>query len=431
MIEIDPPKNQLSKDKILIDSTTANAVMVSIYARMERLVNPNLSKFLSVYTDELTNVSLPDYAQSRLVTTSTTNYNAWANLYQVIYQCNDLLENLDGNQTLSVTQTRSLKAEARFIRAFFYFYLVNLYGHVPLILTTDVDEMRIAAQMPLENIYESILQDLKYAKENLSETYTGTGKVRANRWAAAALLSRIYLYQKDYANAALVATEVISNGLYLPLDPLAGVFKTGSKEAILQLWTQNGFIADATSFIPSSATVVPTYLVSESLLNSFEATDQRKTNWTGVNSVTTSGVTKAYNYPRKYRNRTANTTEPEYLMVLRLSEQYLIRAESRAWQNQISGTATAQDDLNVIRKRAGLGNTAATTQTEILLAIEQEYRHEFFMEWASRFINLKRTGRLQQVMQAYKSTWITESENLPIPQGEITYNKNLVQNQGY
>ncbi len=113
---------------------------------------------------------------------------------------------------------------------------------------------------------------------------------------------------------------------------------------------------------------------------------------------------------------------------MRLSEQYLIRAEAFAEQDDIS---EAQSDLNIIRNSAGLKNTSAEDKATLLLAIERERQVELFCEWGHRFFDLKRNGHLNQVIASLKSSWRDASINLPIPQYERLNNPNLTQNPGY
>jgi hypothetical protein len=242
--------------------------------------------------------------------------------------------------------------------------------------------------------------------------------VRANKWAATAMLARIYLYQKDWTNSALNAGQVINTGSYsLTVSP-SDVFQANSQEAILQFWTQYGYITDAQTLIPSSGT--PQYPITPSLF-----ADLRKTDW--LNASVTNGATLYY--PFKYHNRETSAASPEYLMALRLPEQYLIRAEARANQGDYAG---AVSDVNVIRLRAGLpALTVFTDMNTAMNAIVQEYRVEYFAEWGHRYLDLKRTGLLNTIMSSYKSTWTTKSQVLPIPQNEITYDSNLAQNLGY
>ena len=125
----------------------------------------------------------------------------------------------------------------------------------------------------------------------------------------------------------------------------------------------------------------------------------------------------------------ANASNPEYIMALRLSEQYLIRAEAYAQLNQ---TDKAIPDINMIRVRAGLTPIIAhLSKDDCLIEIHQQRKLEFFGEWAHRFIDLKRTAQIDAVMEAVKPMWTPSAKSLPIPATEISYNKNLIQNESY
>ena len=116
-------------------------------------------------------------------------------------------------------------------------------------------------------------------------------------------------------------------------------------------------------------------------------------------------------------------------MVLRLAEQYLIRAEARARQSNITG---AQDDVNIIRKRAGLPPTTAFDQNSLITAIFHEFQIEFFSEWGHRWFNLKRSGLVDQILEIIKSpNWQPTDVLYPIPQSERQNDINLTQNVGY
>ncbi len=115
-------------------------------------------------------------------------------------------------------------------------------------------------------------------------------------------------------------------------------------------------------------------------------------------------------------------------MMLRLTEQFLIRAECYAHLNDIN---RSKADIDLIRSRASLPNTSASTQTDLLLAIEQERRIEFFAEWGHRWFDLNRTGRSDQILPPIKSGWQTTDKLYPIPLTEIRLNPSLTQNAGY
>ena len=92
----------------------------------------------------------------------------------------------------------------------------------------------------------------------------------------------------------------------------------------------------------------------------------------------------------------------------------------------------SKEDLNKIRTRAGLANTSALTQVEILDAILQERRLELFTEFGHRFFDLKRYNKIQSVLSAAKTGWDTHDALFPIPQVELGLNPNLKpQNSGY
>jgi hypothetical protein len=160
------------------------------------------------------------------------------------------------------------------------------------------------------------------------------------------------------------------------------------------------------------------------LLSAFETGDQRKVAWT--KTVTISGV--PYTYPYKYKIGNNATSITENNILLRFSEQYLIWAEARAQLGNLSG---AINDLNIIRTRAGLANTPAVSQADILKAIQVERRVELFTELGFRWFDLKRWGIAAQVLAPLKPDWQETDLLYPIPLSQIDYNPFLTQNPGY
>ena len=116
-------------------------------------------------------------------------------------------------------------------------------------------------------------------------------------------------------------------------------------------------------------------------------------------------------------------------MILRLGEQYLIRAEARAQQGNVSG---AWQDLNTIRMRADLGPSA---QPDILAAIGHERQIELFTEMGQRWLDLKRTGQVNAVMEVATplkgGSWNSYQQLYPVAQGDIQDDPQLTQNVGY
>jgi len=205
------------------------------------------------------------------------------------------------------------------------------------------------------------------------------------------------LIYSAYDSAEMQASGVINNTALYGTSSLNQVFLKNSQEAIWQVQPVNiGWnTPDAQIFIlspasPMTGTLNPVYL-SPQILAAFEPGDRRRTNW--IDSVTANGI--IYYYPYKYKSATFNAPVTEYEMILRLGEQYLIRAEARARQNNIPG---AQADLNLIRTRAGLSSTTANDQSALLAVIGHERQAELFTEWGHRWLDLKRSGEIDAVI---------------------------------
>jgi len=114
-------------------------------------------------------------------------------------------------------------------------------------------------------------------------------------------------------------------------------------------------------------------------------------------------------------------------MIMRLAEQYLIRAEARTRQGKLE---QAVNDINTIRKRAGLEpvefNTSLSQESLIEAVLEERY-HELFSEWGHRWLDLKRTGKALEKLEGVEASDLL----YPIPEDELLKNLNLTQNAGY
>lgn len=444
-VTVPAPGTQLVQENVFKDDATALAALSSVYLKLADGFsfadgdNKSITLLQGLYADEVasfTPISSAD-AQLEFYFNNVSSLNAlveatWQRCYAITYESNRILEGLEKSTTLSSTLKQQLTGEAKFVLAFCHFYLVNLFGDVPLIITSDYRINAKVTRTPSNEVFEQIITDLLEAKNLLSEEYPSEGRVRVNRSAATALLARVYLYTGDFAAAELQASEIIDNlSKYELLPELNSVFLKNSKEAIWQLLPRGGaqnYTNEGFLFILRAP---PTkYALRNEFYAAFETDDLRRTKW--LDSVSSSsGLTKWY-FAHKYKENFSNATGAEYSMVLRLAEQYLIRAEGRTRQNKLTGTESAESDINAIRNRAGLPNTTAASLPELLSAIEQERRVELFTEWGHRFFDLKRTGRLDAVLDPLKPNWESTDSLLPIPQSELLLNQNLKpQNPGY
>lgn len=451
LVDIDEPVSYTTDERAYATDASAISVINGIYASMSaaRLTaGSSITAFMPFYAglaaDEFTlfsgvnNQSYTAYYTNALL--NNTSPNPWAVCYPFIYRTNVAIEGLQRSATLNDNVRKELIGEARFLRALHYFYLVNLYGPVPLSLSGDYTQTRLLSRSSVDVVYEQIIADLTEAEALLSSDYVGSDAISTttertvpNKWAAKALLARAYLYNKNYTAAISTATEVINHSSLFTLLPLDEVFLANSQEAIWQLqpvnlgWnTEEGRLFIITSTGPTSNK--PVYLSSD-LLASFENGDERKTNWT--NTINAGGID--YIYSAKYRSGTLNAPVTEYQMVFRLAEQYLIRAEASAQNNDLEA-ATA--DLNVIRSRSGLPDYAGPgDKSSLLEAILHERRTEFFTEMGHRWLDLKRMGKVDEVMsiatQQKGGTWSTNDQFFPISASELDRAPNINQNAGY
>lgn len=434
-VEINASPNLIQSDQLFANDATALSAVNGVYLQM-RAVSPSFTNgTLSVYAglcaDELTTLSpVLEYdaflKNSVLPTSTIVSSQMWGSAYRVLYRTNAIIENLQQSTGVSMAAKKQLIGEMKMVRALSYFILVNLFGDVPLIVSSDYRENEHKPKTAVNEVYQQIINDLTDAVNLLSEDYPSSGRLRPNKLAAAALLAKVYLFNSDWLNAEMLSSSVIASGRYSLPGNLNDVFKNNSVETIWQIAPANESrnTVEGAVFIPSSTISIPAFSLSSALTNSFESGDLRKTSWLGVNTVNGN----QYYYPFKYKRRTATPVD-EYNIVLRLSEQYLIRSEARARQNRI---AEAIADLNMVRSRAGLPNTLASDQATLLSAIISERRVELFAEWGHRWFDLKRYGLTNTILAPLKgSNWQETDILMPVPFTEIQINTSLIQNPGY
>jgi starch-binding outer membrane protein, SusD/RagB family len=449
LVDVDPPVDKQEGGKVYASDAAATTVLTGIYIRLNDFMGfasgfESISVIGGLSADELTaynasgDLKILAY-KNALTSAESPGVPFWNSLYFVVYTTNSALEGISVSNTLTPAIKQQLLGEAKFMRGLCYFYLTNLWGDVPLVMSTNYKGNLTLKRNPQSEIYTQIIKDLKEAEEELSDTYllsdikTETEeRGRPTKWAAKALLARVYLYLKDYQNAQDKSSEVIDHSNVYDTVSIENVFLKNNKEAIWQILpTENGWNTnDARVFIlTASPNYVQPVSISNQLLNAFDNNDKRKSNW--IASATFDGVT--YHYPYKYKANIQFADITEYLTVLRLAEQYLIRAEARTFLADIAG---AQTDINIIRKRAGLINTSANDEQSLVKAIEKERQLEFFAEWGHRWLDLKRTDRINEVMGEVTplkggGAWNVNKALYPISYREILYNPLIKQNPGY
>lgn len=267
----------------------------------------------------------------------------------------------------------------------------------------------------------------------LNTEYREGDRSRVNRFAAVALLARVNLYLENWEKAQQLSSEVISqSNSYQILEDLNQVFLANSQEAIWQIspiggggrltYTNEGLIFIIDPIVP----FFTQFRLHKNLVTSYEEKDKRFTNWIGYFE----GSDSYFAYKYKDGNSTDNITE--YSMVLRLAEQYLIRAEAKLKQGDLSGAIA---DLDIIKNRAGVDLISqmnpGISEEDLMDQILIERRKELFTEWGHRWLDLKRTNMATNILSDIKSNWQITDVLYPIPAEERSKNPNLSQNSGY
>lgn len=462
LVEIDAPKSTITTGELFADNAQAEWAVAAIYSKMiygasstampqTAITNfgAGLSTVLgSLSSDEMRYAGLASDVNFYLLNTNKLitpraglPANAWTSAYKTIYDANAVIDGLAATKpgVLLDSIKNQLTGEAMTLRSFAYFYLVNFFGDVPLALTIDYSANIGLSRAPVARVYEQLIDDLTKARSLLAADFSvGKGeRVRVNKWFAEALLARVYLYAGRYQDAVNSATAVINKADYFSLEQdLARVFSSDSKEAIMQLKGNNtepvirNGTAEGYLFLPANIALGAMFRFTNEFIQSFAINDQRKSRW----MLETAGDYVPYKYTIGQANGAAYGPQPQYYMVMRLAELYLIRAEAGLLLSE-GNKNNAIADLNALRPRTGLDNLPNTlTAAEVKAAIANERRFELFAEWGHRWLDLKRTGTATTILSQItaKQPWAGDHQLLyPIPATEIKNNRFIIQNPQY
>lgn len=381
---------------------------------------------------------------------------AWGSAYAVIKNANFILSKLPDAKIDNVKKS-NLTAEARFLRGYAYFYLVQMYGDVPLRTkpVEDPNDVQLG-RTNQDSIYQFILKDLDYAETNLPDYASQQGRVY--KLVATALLAKVYLTMAGsplkqtsyYANARDEALKVINSGRFALLDDYSKVFHNTSYTTE-SIWEKLYVIAKGGNPVHVlTATAVsykPILVPANWFTSSFAKGDQRKI-W---------GIQQNYKDPQgnilpsffqKFVNDSLidaglTAASPGVIVsytlpYLRLAEMYLIAAEA---ENEINGPANAYQYINKIRWRARIDKADPTdvpdlsglTQDQFRQAVWVERKWELYLEGSSWF-DMKRTNTFQRIQDTRGSGLInpigTYNQTWLIPDNEVV-NNNIPQNPTY
>jgi starch-binding outer membrane protein, SusD/RagB family len=289
------PATEVDADVIFSGDEPANIALIGLYAKMVKefgLMNGYPSLYGGQYADELEPLlpqpsDLP-FFQNELNADERVVRGIWSTAYNQVNHANQTIEKIAQSEGMTGKGRQQLTAEAKFIRGIYYFYLVNLFGEVPLILTSRYQETQQAKRMPITQVYQQIEQDLQEAVAGLPETWpvypnTGAVPIRATKFAAMTLLARVHLYRGNWQQAIQQCDAVMEAGKFkLAIDP-NDAFRMSSPEIILGLQPTSieYNTAEGHYFVYQPAIMPdgPAYVLTDSLVKAFEPTDKRFIAW--------------------------------------------------------------------------------------------------------------------------------------------------------
>ncbi len=424
-------------------------------------------------------VPVGDIDNFTLTPTNKFCESLWSGHYNSIGAANQALKAL-GQSSVSQEEKQMLSGEVKFLRGYFYFNLVRMFGGVPLVLRVPIDandantDPAFRTREDKSIVYDSIIRDLQYAVDHLPEKATvTTGNGHATKGAAQAMLAKVYMYKAsdplladadDWQKVFTFTDAVIASGKYALVDDYSTIWRQigeNNSESIFEI--QTGSFNNANLKIDNyTVSQGPRVggaggwndlgwgfnLPSTNLLSAYEPNDERKSAtiiiidnsgshvgtklWDGFRIPSSDSVQNLrYNY-KAYTSEQKESFEipkdkdrPKNIRILRYAEVLLMNAEAAIH----TGSGDADGKVNEVRDRAGLSDKAGVTINDVW----QERHIEFAMEH-DRFWDLVRQGRAAQVMQAAgKTNFVAgKHELLPIPSSQILLSGGqLEQNPSY
>ncbi|MFO8098261.1 MAG: RagB/SusD family nutrient uptake outer membrane protein [Salinibacter sp.] len=424
------PKQSIDEDRALSTPQNVRAALVGAYNDLsdadlyggQYMMSPDLLadngdvQWDGTFADPAAIVSKDIRSNNGFVETQ------WTDAYETINVANNVLSALD--QLEDAQERTRVKGEALFIRGALYFELVRLFAQpwaagdpgsnlgVPLVLepTREINEEDNVTRDPVQAVYDQVIEDLTTARDSLP----AANDEFADTYAASAMLSRVYLMQGDYENAAEEADRVIASDEFELADEFAGAFNNNEDipEYIfaVQVSSQDGANDLNLFYAAESDGGRGDINIQEQHLNRYAADDARGDFFYEDPGT---GDTRT----RKWQDDEADGAN---IPILRLAEMYLTRAEANLEAGTTIG-ADPVDDVNEVRERADLPPVNDVTVDDVL----EQRRLEFAFE-GTLLHDLKRTER-----SIGSIPYDADQLVYPIPQREIDSNPEIEQNPGY
>ena len=378
-------------------------------------------------------------------TTTTSSFkDMWARWYKSIGRATQAIEYTEKFGLTDAAYKNRLIGEARFLRALNYFYLVRSWGDVP------IQDRDLIKREPAAEVYAYIEADLQFAIDNLpvKSAYAAKDLGRATKGAAQGLLSKVYLYQSKWQQAADIAKTVINSGGYSLEKDYATIWRLAGENGPESLfeWQARG-TSIALGVKQYSQVQAPRgglvklgwgfNIPSQNLLDAFNGEkDNIRRDATIIfrgetlydGRLIDNGVENPMYNEKAYSsaNGGAEYTDKN-VRYLRLGEIYLILAEAA---NELGNSSEALNALNTVRTRVKLANVTTTDQAQLRQLIWKERRLELAFEH-DRWFDLIRTKQAKTAMAANGKTFQDKMLLFPIPEDQRIQTPEMPQNPGW
>ena len=384
----------------------------------------------------------------------------WNNYYSSISQCNTMIQVISQNTDVPKEKLLSIDGEARFLRAFNYFQLVRWFGEVPLLTEENQTNAAQEPQSTIAQIYDQIVDDLKVAETTLPDTHD-TPK-RPSRWAAKALLAKVYLAMagfplnetSNYALARDKAKEVIDKKMYRLennfFDLWLWVNRITNSEFIFAIYasSDNGtgsYVNRAVRPWDHGENGWGDWTSDKRFLENYPEGDSSRLKGTFyltmIDGTSWENTDYAQPYVGKLRDGGAkiggyydaaiSSNGDGFFCMLRYSDILLIYAEAA---NQAEGAPSkaAYNAINEVRERAGMANLSNLSMSQFDKAVLDERNWELAFE-CNRWFDLCRRHILKETMSVYYPDAKIDDHNylLPKPNDQLSIMIGLQQNPGY
>jgi hypothetical protein len=446
------PKSILTPENAYTTESDWNQTLSSAYAMLQEVFVGKYTITLSEFgTDEVEPFDLgwAAYAELKYYTFSSSHafFSVhYSDCYEGIKRCNAVLD-MPGGVVSSSTRDL-MQAQAKFLRAIYYFDLVRMYGGVPLWLKSSIDKNDIMKpRASADDVYDAITKDLKEAENILPATWSNAAdKGRATKYATEAMLARVYL-QWGKPQDALNYCNLLDGKFHLYAN-LSDIFNNQNKNAeyenIFEVqfkhsgsWGLEGSIQH--SYWGPRGVGGPTnfggwggFGPTQYVYDSYAGNDKRKQAFflTEFNGVRQSPPCCYKYWDPVY----GNVIEDDNLnfILIRYADVLLMKAE--ALNDLNDNSQSKYDAINAIRNRAGLASLNISdnlTKAQFGDSVLQERLHELCCEHMRRW-DLLRAGKLSDYLKNHVGINIQSYQTLyPIPQDAIDANDKLTQNPGY